>query len=66
MSQPAPTAPPTFTGPDGEEYRYADPAESPLMDDVDSTEVPAPEGAPEEEHPQLAFDAESTPPEETD
>lgn len=55
-------APPTFTGPDGGEYRYADPEEAPLMDDVDSTEVPAPDGAPVDEHPTLAPDAESTPP----
>ena len=31
---------PTFTGPDGATYEYADPAAAPAMDLVDSTEVP--------------------------
>lgn len=37
---------PTFVGPDGETYEYADPAASPAMDEVDSTTIAPPEGAP--------------------
>lgn len=38
---------PTFTGPDGQAYSYADPEESPDMSHIDSETVPPPEGAPE-------------------
>jgi len=52
---------PTFTGPDGAEYEYADPNDSPSMDEVDSTSVPPVEGAPEDP---VDVAGESTPPEE--
>jgi len=47
-----------FVGPDGAEYEYADPADAPTMDGVDSTSIEAPEGAPVEE---LPVAGESTP-----
>lgn len=40
---------PQFTGPDGEQYQYADPSESPSMDGVDSTTIDPPAGAPTEQ-----------------
>lgn len=52
---------PTFTGPDGAEYEYADPNDAPSMDEVDSTSIPPVEGAPEEP---VDVVGESTPTEE--
>lgn len=58
-SEPEPST--TFVGPDGATYAYADPEVADPMDEVDSTSIPPPEGAPEEP---VEVVGESTPEEE--